>query len=158
MADEHEMDTEGEAPARRLQSTITGGANMKKKGRGFADNMDVDRYASGGNFESLESAGTGPARSVEGWIVFVSGIHEEAEEDDVYEAFAQYGEIKSLHLNQDRQTCFMKGYALLEYESKKEAETAIAEMNGTQLLERDIEVTFAFSRGPQKKGGAGRRR
>mmetsp|Transcript_20448 Transcript_20448/g.24553 ORF Transcript_20448/g.24553 Transcript_20448/m.24553 type:complete len:160 (+) Transcript_20448:114-593(+) len=144
------------APSRRLQSTITGG-QRKQKGRGFKEPMDTDRYATGGAFESLEGTGAGPARSVEGWIIFVSGVHEEAEEDDIYEAFAQFGEIKSLHLNQDRQTCYMKGYALLEYETKKEAQKAIDEMNETQLLERDIKVGFAFSRGPLKKGGARRR-
>ena len=28
----------------------------------------------------------GPARSIEGWVIIACGIHEEAQEDDVYEA------------------------------------------------------------------------
>eukprot|EP00933_Yihiella_yeosuensis_P061275 TRINITY_DN6407_c2_g5_i1.p1 TRINITY_DN6407_c2_g5~~TRINITY_DN6407_c2_g5_i1.p1 ORF type:complete len:146 (+),score=41.35 TRINITY_DN6407_c2_g5_i1:88-525(+) len=129
-------------------------AGRKVKGRGGEED---DRYAGkAGQFESLDDDGAegGPARSIEGYVVIVSGVHEEAQEDDVFEAFAEFGDIKNLHLNLDRRTGFVKGYAFIEYEAKQEAEAAIKGMNGQSLLDQNLSVAWAFS----KAGGRRKRR
>merc|ERR1719359_2550883 len=115
-----------------------------------------ERYSGeAGWFERLEDGGDdGPARSVEGWVIIASGVHEEAQEDDVFEVFAEFGDIKNLHLNLDRRTGFVKGYCLIEYESKGEAEAAIKGLNGKTLHESKLQVSWAFG----KPAGGGRRR
>jgi len=129
-----------------------GRAGRRIKGRGAEED---DRYAGkAGQFDSLPLDGDeGPARSIEGWVVIVAGVHEEAQEDDVYEAFAEFGDIKNLHLNLDRRTGFVKGYAFIEYETKREAESAIKGMDAQVLLEQRLAVNWAFS-----KPSRGRRR
>merc|ERR1712224_58269 len=126
-----------------------GRAGRRIKGRGGEDD---DRYAGkAGQFETLPSEGDdGPARSIEGWVIVVSGVHEEAQEDDVFEAFAEFGDIKNLHLNLDRRTGFVKGYSFIEYESKREAEDAIKNMNGSTLLDQKLAVDWAFAKAPSR--------
>merc|ERR1712194_278928 len=100
-----------------------------------------------GAFESLaHDDGEGPARSIEGWVIIVSGVHEEAQEDDVFEAFAEFGAIKNLHLNLDRRTGFVKGYAFVEYETKQEAAQALKGMDGQVLLKQKLAVQWAFTK------------
>ena len=49
--------------------------------------------------------------AIEGWILFIRNIHEEAQEDDILDLFSEYGDVKNIALNLDRQT----GYVKVEY-------------------------------------------
>jgi RNA-binding protein 8A len=148
-----------------------------QRGRGFQDAMDTEDRERG-EFDSLPGGGPGPAKckksscidftiwcrrspppfplfpaAVEGWVVFATGIHEEAQEEDIHDAFAEFGEVKNIHLNLDRRTGYVKGYAVVEYGSKEEAQAAIDNLNGKEVLTQIVHVDWAFSSGPLRRGG-----
>ncbi|CAG8460894.1 6423_t:CDS:2 [Diversispora eburnea] len=132
---------------------------VKRKGRGFRSDSKESRdgVRSGEKYDQFESiteedAAAGRAQrckysfvytklellAVEGWIVLVVGLHEESTEDEITDKFADFGEIKNLHLNLDRRTGFVK----------VEAKNAIENVNGTKLLGSTLHCDFAFIRAP----------
>ncbi|KAF9348955.1 hypothetical protein BGX26_012691 [Mortierella sp. AD094] len=143
---------------------------IKRKGRGFQSGgtagcsiAGADQRGDGvhgSSFDKLnsndDSASGRALKSVEGWIVLITGVHEEATEEDIQDKFGEYGEIKSVHLNLDRRTGYVKGYALIEYEKFSEAEAAIAGMNGEKLLDQTLTCDFAFVK-PTGSDDRGRR-
>ncbi|KIY52968.1 RNP containing family member [Fistulina hepatica ATCC 64428] len=142
------------------------GGAVRRRGRGFQNARKV--FAGGGDgaaksdqaYDQVQpttkdNTDTRAARSVEGWIILVTNVHEEATEEDIQDKFGEYGEIKNCHLNLDRRTGYVKGYALVEYETMAEAQAAIDGANGSQLLEQTVQCDYAFVRPPPsgpKKG------
>ncbi|KAG5192417.1 putative polyadenylate-binding protein [Tribonema minus] len=138
------------APAPKIASKI-------QRGRGHLGTDD--RAARGGVYDRVQSEGKGAgAKSVEGWVIFVTGVHEEAGEDQVIDAFADFGDVKGFQMNLDRRNGFVKGYAAIEYAEETEASDAIAQMDGQELLGQTISVDWAFvspSEGKRRHGGGG---
>ena len=128
-----------------------GKARGKTKGRGFATKTgDQSRYSGkAGKFESIGGSGSGPAKSVEGWIVFVTGVHEEAQEEDVLDEFREFGEVISIDVNIDRRTGYVKGYALVEFAKFAEAEEAIKA--SVKIMGKEVSSSWCFSKGPCRK-------
>jgi RNA-binding protein 8A len=106
-----------------------------------------------GDYETMDEDNDeyGPKRSIEGWILFVTGIQEESTEDDIATPFGDFGQIKNIHLNIDRRTGYLKGYALIEYEQFNEAKSALTAMSGKSINGQEIDVSWAFVKGPIKE-------
>jgi len=129
---------ESQRPRRRVE--------VKGRGHEVGDvDLEDREQGRGGKFESVEqSSGSGPAKSIEGWIIFITNVHPEAQEDDIMDKFSDFGKIKNISVNLDRRTGFVKGYALVEYENQEEASDAISNMDGVDMLDQAIGVSWAF--------------
>ncbi len=63
---------------------------------------------------------------------------------DITDAFSEFGQINNARVNLDSLTGFCKGYALIEYTKKSEAQDAINALHGKELLGKVINVDWAF--------------
>jgi len=154
--DEFEFEDDGDQGVAKLKEKA-----KKRKGRGFGGGNEAREEIKGYEAVDVDSADTdepGPQRSVEGWILFVTGVNEEAQEEDINDKFAEFGEIKNIHLNLDRRTGFLKGYALVEYETFKEAQAALEKLHDSEILGQKISVDWCFVKGAKKNKREGRRR
>jgi RNA-binding protein 8A len=110
-----------------------------------------------GEDEINNSLRYGPLKSVEGWVVFVTGLNEEAQEDDITDTFSEHGNVKLVKMNFDRKTGLGKGYAFVEFGKQSEAQDAINNLHGTYYLGKIIGVHWAFVKPTSGGQGASNR-
>ena len=90
--------------------------------------------------------------------IYIGNLTFDVSEDDLREAFEQFGEITEVRLIMDKFSGKSKGFGFIEMPSKDEAEKAIEEMNGKDFKGRDLTVNEAKPKVDRGGGGGGGRR
>lgn len=89
-------------------------------------------------------------KSVEGWALFVANIHPETQEEDLFDTFADYGDIVKVDLILCRRTGQAIGYALVEFKELEHAQRAKEELNEKSLFGRPLQVDWAIVEPPEQ--------
>jgi len=82
--------------------------------------------------------------------IFVGNLNFQTTQDDLHAAFAQYGAVERVNIVTDRDTGQPRGFAFVEMTDRREAETAINQLNGAELNGRAMNVNEAR---PKPAGG-----
>jgi len=92
--------------------------------------------------------------------IYVGNLSYEATEEDLQQAFEAFGQVESVNIIKDKYSGRSKGFGFVEMPAKDEAQSAINELNDTELKGRTLKVNEARprteSRGDRGGYGGGR--
>jgi RNA recognition motif-containing protein len=83
--------------------------------------------------------------------IYVGNISRESTENEVQQAFEEYGEVTSVNIIKDKFTGNSKGFGFVEMPNKEEAENAIKNLDGQRLNGRVLNVAEARPRTESKR-------
>tara|TARA_B100000686_G_scaffold28335_1_gene28399 strand:+ start:739 stop:1020 length:282 start_codon:yes stop_codon:yes gene_type:complete len=81
--------------------------------------------------------------------IYVGNISYNSTEDDLREAFGQYGEVTAVRVITDRDTGRSKGFGFVEMSDDDQAREAMQALDGNDFMGRDIKVNEARPREPR---------
>ncbi len=84
--------------------------------------------------------------------LFVGSLSWDTNDDNLHEAFSQFGEIVEAKVICDRDSGRSRGFGFVTFNDDEAADKAVAEMNGFELDGRAIRVDVAHDR---RSGGGG---
>ena len=87
--------------------------------------------------------------------LYVGGLPYSVTEDTLRDMFAAHGSVESAVVISDRMTGRSKGFGFVEMGSQEEAQSAMDNLNQTQLEGRSLTVNEAKPREPRTGGGGG---
>jgi RNA recognition motif-containing protein len=89
--------------------------------------------------------------------IYVGNLPHKVTEDEVRQAFTEFGQVTEVRLIVDKFSGESKGFGFVEMPSKDEAEKAIGAMNGKEFMGRALNVNEARPKTDRGGGGGGRR-
>ena len=78
--------------------------------------------------------------------IYVGNLSQQVTENDLRDAFESFGQVTDIKIIKDRFTSESKGFGFIEMPAKQEAESAIEDLNGTDLKGKTIKVNEARRR------------
>ena len=87
--------------------------------------------------------------------IFVGNLPFRAEQEDIIELFASFGEVTNCSLPLERDTGRKRGFAFIEMADEATEERAIEGLQGTELMGRPLRINKAEPRGSRDGGGGG---
>ena len=87
--------------------------------------------------------------------IFVGNLPFRAEQEDVIELFAQFGEVANCALPLERDTGRKRGFAFVEMADEALEDAAIEGLQGAELMGRPLRINKAEPRGSAPRRGGG---
>ncbi|MDR3234527.1 MAG: RNA-binding protein [Planctomycetaceae bacterium] len=90
--------------------------------------------------------------------IYVGNLSYRTTQDELRQAFEQYGSVTSVEIISDHETGRSKGFGFVEMANNDEASAAIQALDGAAFGERSLKVNEARpkeSRPPRREGGGG---
>ena len=84
--------------------------------------------------------------------IFVGNLSFRTTQEELLAAFSQYGNVERVNIVTDRDSGQSRGFAFVEMSERRDAETAISQLNGAELNGRTMNVNEAR---PKPAGGGG---
>lgn len=78
--------------------------------------------------------------------IYAGNLDHSVTEDDLKDAFSEFGDVSSVNIIKDRSSGQSKGFGFVEMPNDSEADKAMEALNGSQLKGREIKVSQAKPR------------
>jgi len=85
--------------------------------------------------------------------IYVGNLAPDTTEDELRQAFAEYGQVVSAKIIKDRYTFESRGFGFVEIPNKAQATEAMEKLNGAELGGNILRVNEARPRREQGRGG-----
>lgn len=120
--------------------------------------INVDRSTSNkssgaGNPNEQRRAAFGDKTSPPSTVLFVGNLSWSADENSLWDVFAEYGDVKSVRVPTDRESGKVKGFAYVEFSDMEASKKAFAGAQGMELQGRALRLDYSQ---PREDGGGGR--
>lgn len=118
--------------------------------------VNVDRSTSNkssggpGNPGGARRAAFGDTTSPPSSVLFVGNLSWDANEDSLWDVFAEYGDVKNVRVPTDRESGKVKGFGYVEFYDMEIAKKAFEGAQGMELLGRNLRLDYSQ---PREEGG-----